>query len=184
MKNVTLGPSNIFYFLNILPFSPGGLWTFLVALAHDVSCLLQCTQLTANSFWRPLHKRAICSTHYCLHHYKLWDSKFSFRILFNPKCAVSVNIDWDIVFALWYYYVFFSQKPARIVLYFYSKNSSENPWAKLKINIRNMWKKGFDHDVVLLIFGTRFLAQTATEKHPNKHSVQNKRSLVQECKLI
>ena len=37
-----------------------------------------------------------------------------------------------------------------------------------------MWKKGCDHDVVLLIFGTRFLAQTATEKHPNKHSVQNK----------
>ena len=47
-----------------------------------------------------------------------------------------------------------------------------------------MWKKGCDHDVVLLIFGTRFLAQTATEKHPNKHSVQNKRSLVQESKLI
>ena len=69
-------------------------------------------------------------------------------------------------------------------LYFFSKNSSENPWAKLKINIRNMWKKGCDHDVVLLIFGTRFLAQTATEKHPNKHSVQNKRSLVQESKLI
>ena len=59
-------------------------------------------------------------------------------------------------------------------LYFYCRNSSENPWAKLKINIRNMWKKGCDHDVVLLIFGTRFLAQTATEKHPNKHSVQNK----------
>ena len=38
-----------------------------------------------------------------------------------------------------------------------------------------MWKKGCDHDVVLLIFGTRFLAQTATEKHPNKYSVQNKR---------
>ena len=47
-----------------------------------------------------------------------------------------------------------------------------------------MWKKGCDHDVVLLIFGTRFLAQTATEKHPNKHSVQNKRSLVHESKSI
>ena len=47
-----------------------------------------------------------------------------------------------------------------------------------------MWKKGCDHDVVLLIFGTRFLAQTATEKHPNKHSVQNNWSLVQESKTI
>lgn len=47
-----------------------------------------------------------------------------------------------------------------------------------------MWKKGCDHDVVLLIFGTRFLAQTATEKHPNKHSLQNKWSLVQESKSI
>ena len=37
MKNVTLGPSNIFDFLNIRPFSPGGLWTFLVALAHGVA---------------------------------------------------------------------------------------------------------------------------------------------------
>ena len=36
MKNVTLGPSNIFDFLNIRPFSPGGFWTFLVALAHGV----------------------------------------------------------------------------------------------------------------------------------------------------
>ena len=34
MKNVTLGPSNIFDFPNICPFSPGGFWTFLVALAH------------------------------------------------------------------------------------------------------------------------------------------------------
>ena len=41
-----------------------------------------------------------------------------------------------------------------------------------------MWKKGCDHDVVLLIFGTRFLAQTATEKHPNKHSVQNKQAVL------
>ena len=47
-----------------------------------------------------------------------------------------------------------------------------------------MWKKGCDHDVVLLIFGTRFLAQTATEKHPNKHSLQNKWSLEQESKSI
>ena len=34
IKNVTLGPSNIFDLLNIRPFSPGGLWTFLVDLAH------------------------------------------------------------------------------------------------------------------------------------------------------
>ena len=47
-----------------------------------------------------------------------------------------------------------------------------------------MWKKGCDHDVVLLIFGTRFLAQTATEKCPNKHSVQNKHSLIKDSKSI
>ena len=36
MKNVTLGLGNIFDFLNIRPFSPRGLWTFLVVLAHGV----------------------------------------------------------------------------------------------------------------------------------------------------
>ena len=37
-----------------------------------------------------------------------------------------------------------------------------------------MWKKGFDHDVVLLIFRTRFLAQTATWSYPNKTLEKNK----------
>ena len=57
-QNVILGPSNIFDFLNIHPFSPGGFRTFLVALAHcppdsggpDCSLQLWCIWQSLRSF--------------------------------------------------------------------------------------------------------------------------------------
>ena len=36
-KKLIWTPSNISSFLNVRPFSPGGFFTFLVTLAHDVS---------------------------------------------------------------------------------------------------------------------------------------------------
>ena len=45
---------NIFDFLNIRPFSPGDLWTFLVALAHGAACwavtLLHSVDIWSNAF--------------------------------------------------------------------------------------------------------------------------------------
>ena len=37
IKNVTWGPNNYFDFLNVCPFSPGGFFTFLVALTQGAS---------------------------------------------------------------------------------------------------------------------------------------------------
>ena len=46
IKKVTLGPSNIFDFLNGSPFSPGGFFTFLAVVALGAALLKQVTMIT------------------------------------------------------------------------------------------------------------------------------------------